>query len=474
MSEVYGNYIIGDEFGKGGFCKVYLGTKEKEESEKKLYVIKVPIDIDLSKENKRIFNDEIFILDILTKLKDNKYTAILYESKKFNKIDDNNIEVNEIKEEKKEKEKAYYVMDYFSKGLLFDYFKSRKLSEKLAKIIFKKIVLGLQFLHKNKICHLDIKPENIVFDKNFWPVLIDFGFSKIYKNDKDEIILFDFESGSPEYACPELKKGKDINGEKVDIFSLGVVLYNLVTGDYGFLTTNYGIYSFIKSKKYANYWENIKYKNLSKDFKDLYVRMVAFDPKERPTLGEILESPWLQEINNINIEDETIKIELDDIYSSIKSEDEITIEVKIKEGGYQTRGIHDKNGIFKDPTLIPKKIHKNRLNINQYIKINGYLPETEIDFMNSLEKKICHNFDCSNEAFDEELKLEVNLNKKEGEIEIGECVMEIELLEYEKDENEGQKYLIEFVRKGGKYSDYYYFCSKIKEIIIKELLGITK
>ena len=88
--------------------------------------------------------------------------------------------------------------------------------------------------------------------------------------------------------------------------------------------------------------------------------------------------------------------------------------------------------------------------------------------MNRLEKKIQKTFDSFDEPLDENLKFRATFEANE-ETEIGECTIDIELLEYEKKDNEEKKYLIEFVRKGGKYPDYYYYYSKIKEIIIKEL-----
>ena len=70
-------------------------------------------------------------------------------------------------------------MDYFSRGLLVDY-ASRGLTERQIKFIFKKIIESYKFLHeKGGILHLDIKLDNIMMDKNFTPIIIDFGFSEI-------------------------------------------------------------------------------------------------------------------------------------------------------------------------------------------------------------------------------------------------------------------------------------------------------
>ena len=274
MSNKFGDFIIDKkDFESGGYGHVYIATKEKEEGEKRLYVIKVPLQTKRTDEDKRLFNDEIDILNILTNIDNNTFTPILYGSNKFN-----------LKKTEENEEKAYYAIDYFSNGLLFDYVAQSGLGEKLAKVIFKKLVLGLQFLHNNKICHLDIKPENIIFDDKFWPVYIDFGFSKIYKDENDQIILFNFNKGTDKYAYPELYDIKQINGEKADIFSLGAVLFNIVTGTYGFLSVQTDLYNLIKEKEYEDYWEIFKDKNLSDDFKDLYVQMVAYEPGDRPTI----------------------------------------------------------------------------------------------------------------------------------------------------------------------------------------------
>ena len=99
-----------------------------------MYVIKVPLQTKRTDEDKRLFKDEIDILNILTNIDNNTFTPILYGSNKFN-----------LKKTEENEEKAYYVIDYFSNGLLFDYVAQSGLGEKLAKVIFKKLVLGFNF-----------------------------------------------------------------------------------------------------------------------------------------------------------------------------------------------------------------------------------------------------------------------------------------------------------------------------------------
>ena len=119
--------------------------------------------------------------------------------------------------------------------------------------------------------------------------------------------------------------------------------------------------------------------------------MVSYYPKERPSLDEILKSTWLKEVRELKKEEEEdqIKTELNDIYENdIKStrRELIRIDDKIK-----SRSVEDnKNLIFKNKDLKPKKISKDRLSINKFIKINGNL--NEVNFMNSLIEGIKSKF----------------------------------------------------------------------------------
>ena len=369
MSLKFGKYTIVDdeEFGSGGFGQIFLATDGEEAGEKKhLYVIKIPQEEKMTGEDKKVFNNEIDILSILSKIPKNKYTSVIYDSQKFDEGEG----------------LPFYVMDFFSKGLLYDYVVSGNMKELLAKYIFRKIILGFQFLHSNGICHLDIKVENIILDKFFWPVIIDFGFSKKYKNENGEITPVTIDKGTEQYVAPEIYRGEEFNGEKADIFSLGVTLFFLVTKKDGFENSREEtyLYQLIKEKNYEKFWKLINIENLSDDFKELYLSMVAHNPEERPTFDEILNSAWLKEVSNLTEDEEKkIKKELTEKYDNFKSENEICVEKKIDSEKLETRGGgDDENDIFKDRSLKPKKITKGRLNINKSIKINGNVDEIKL------------------------------------------------------------------------------------------------
>ena len=111
--------------------------------------------------------------------------------------------------------------------------------------------------------------------------------------------------GTINYAAPEILLHNPYNGIKADIFSLGQILFNLVTGRLGFNNANMqdNLYRLIILHQYIEYWERIHENiplNVSQEFRDLFLSLVAFDPNERSTIDQILNSPWMNEINNLN------------------------------------------------------------------------------------------------------------------------------------------------------------------------------
>ena len=172
-----------------------------------------------------------------------------------------------------------------------------RLQKRHAKLIFKKILNGIQAIHNANICHRDINPGNIIFDNNYNPKIFSFDFSCLNANDlqntKCEI----------HFAPPELFAEKPYNGFKYDIFSLGQLLFYLVAGRFGFNSSRKGdkYYSQIMKKNYVAYWKLILQHTPepSESFKRLFLKMVAFRPEERPMIDDILNDEWMQEINNL-------------------------------------------------------------------------------------------------------------------------------------------------------------------------------
>ena len=110
------------------------------------------------------------------------------------------------------------------------------------------------------------------------------------------------------YKAPEVISNKPYDGILADIFSLGQILFNLVNNINGF---NYAskenhYYKLIILKKYHRYWNMLEQKyniHLSEEFKNLFIRMVNYNPNERPKIDKILNDEWMKEINYLNEEE---------------------------------------------------------------------------------------------------------------------------------------------------------------------------
>jgi len=203
---------------------------------------------------------------------------------------------------------------------------------------------------------LDIKPSNFVFDEEFNPIFIDYSLSMIVKNSSD---IIKGSRGTKEYECPEMWGKSGFIGEKADIFSLGAFLFNLVTGINGFMSSkrNDPYYKYIISKNFNKYWNSLKNYikfPLSQEFKDLYIQMISYNSSERPTLTEILESRWMEEINKLDEEDlEKLEKELKDLFNNLYNElqnenEEIKIAKKFEFMGYNTRSFDDNKEYYGD------------------------------------------------------------------------------------------------------------------------------
>ena len=177
------------------------------------------------------------------------------------------------------------VMEYICAGDLLTYIKKRsKLTEPVAKFIFKQIILGIKHIHDNSIIHRDIKLDNILLDLDNNIKICDFGVSrKINKGD----IMFE-QCGTPAYIAPEILINKGYEGFGVDIWSAGVVLYAMLSGTVPFKGNNLkDLHDLIITGNYK------EVKNISREAEDLIKSILEVDPKKRIKIDDILNHPWL-------------------------------------------------------------------------------------------------------------------------------------------------------------------------------------
>ena len=138
-------------------------------------------------------------------------------------------------------------------------------------------------MHANGVSHRDLKPENILLDKDRNVKLADFGLSNKMK---DGNFLYS-SCGSPNYAAPELINGKSYNGVLIDIWSSGVILYTILTGQLPFNEKQANkLYQKIRECRY-----NIP-KTVKEEARDLIERMLQKNPLDRISIGEIKQHKW--------------------------------------------------------------------------------------------------------------------------------------------------------------------------------------
>ena len=295
-------YVLRKLLGEGATCKCYLGQKifdNKENSDS--FAIKV-----FKPNFFPYYSNEV---NILSKLSTNDNIIKLHEygqglisplSKQENK--------DNVKEQK---EKIFYeVMEYAVNGELKDHVQgtSTRIPEKISAKIFLKIVLIVKYLHNNNITHCDIKPENVLLDKYYRPLLNDFGFSQLFEGNNGDFTLHKF-AGSNIYCAPETRKAytRGFDAIKNDIFSLGVLLFVITIGDFPFINTSFSDekYKFIIKKNYERFWEFFNNIEISDEFKDLINNLIGLNPSQRFTIDQILEHPWIKKYKKeINTNDQ--------------------------------------------------------------------------------------------------------------------------------------------------------------------------
>ena len=285
-------YELIKSIGEGGSSEVYI-VKDLQDNNKE-YALK------LFKKSK-YFENEVKMNKIITEMKNSSFIKYITSS------------VGYLLKKGEKTLHPYIIFEFAKNGDIMNFIEKKNIvfTERQCKFIFAKILSIVKALHKKDICHRDLKFDNFLFDENFIIKLCDFGFStEIPKNKNGKTLFLKDKLYTPHYAAPEILAGKKYDGKKVDIFSLGVILFTLRLKKFGFATAEIPkityiqekqLYEYIKEKNDKVYWEKIgNIEGLSEEFKTLYLKMVAYNPKERPTIEEIYNDEWMKEIRDLD------------------------------------------------------------------------------------------------------------------------------------------------------------------------------
>jgi serine/threonine protein kinase len=192
--------------------------------------------------------------------------------------------LSELHDVVREHDFIYLVLENCKGGTLLSMIMEKRLSKQRdIQRIFGQIVAGVKYMHDHGISHGDIKAENIVFDCSGNAKLIDVGYCKEKRIGQDSD-----KSGTLNYAAPELLRTGQYRTDKADVWSLGILLYVMVTGTFPFLNDRPEVIR--KTILSGTLKPNGRMKG---ECCELYDGMTSRKPEDRPTIHEIVSNPWV-------------------------------------------------------------------------------------------------------------------------------------------------------------------------------------
>ncbi|KGN49838.2 serine/threonine-protein kinase TIO [Cucumis sativus] len=257
------NYHVIELVGEGSFGKVYKGRRKNTGQ-----TVAMKFIMKHGKSEKDIHNLRQEI-EILRKLKHENIIEML---------------------DSFESPQEFCVVTEFAQGELFEILEDDKcLPEEQVQAIAKQLVRALHYLHSNRIIHRDMKPQNILIGAGSVVKLCDFGFARAMST--NTVVLRSIK-GTPLYMAPELVREQPYN-HTADLWSLGVILYELFVGQPPFYTNS--VYALIRHivKDPVKYPEN-----MSSSFKSFLRGLLNKVPQNRLTWPALLEHPFVKETSD--------------------------------------------------------------------------------------------------------------------------------------------------------------------------------
>ena len=256
------DFQISKELGAGSFGHVYLVTHKTTKAQ---YAIKA-----IDKRNKANQSEKPYFrreIEVMYKIHHPNVVKL------YGHFEDNNY--------------CYFIMEYISKGNIYSLIphdNKKRLNVKIVASLMKDVISAVYYLHHMKpiIIHRDIKPENVLLGEGLIAKLTDFGWSNYMQEDEKRQTV----CGTPIYLAPEIIK-EEGHDEKVDIWCIGVLLFELITGNVPFQGND-----FDTLKDNILHLRIVWPKDINIDAKNLIKKILKLDPNSRISLEEMLQHPF--------------------------------------------------------------------------------------------------------------------------------------------------------------------------------------
>ncbi|XP_010869898.1 testis-specific serine/threonine-protein kinase 6 [Esox lucius] len=256
-------YKLGVTIGEGSYSKVKLASSQKHNAEVAIKIV----------DRKKAPNDFVhkFLPRELTLLRGVRH--------------DNIVHVHEFIEISNGR--LYIVMEAAATDLLLKIQEVNSIPVDQAKKMFSQIVNAVNYLHQNNIVHRDMKCENVLLTRDNQVKITDFGFGRFATGYPELCSTY---CGSAAYAPPEVLLGIPYDPKKSDVWSLGVILYVMVTGCMPYDDSNVSKLPRTQRKALV-YSDNVTVEEPCRQF---IAYLLQFSPSTRPTIQDVAEQTWLQ------------------------------------------------------------------------------------------------------------------------------------------------------------------------------------
>ncbi|KAL1832442.1 hypothetical protein DCAR_0102447 [Daucus carota subsp. sativus] len=269
-------YQLGQILGRGSFAKVYRAQNLGDNSSVAIKIIEKPAKSDPTMEN-------LLVREVAAMRKLNDHPNIL-----------------NLHEVMATKSKIYLVMELAEGGELFAQISRRgKMNESVARRYFQQLISALRFCHANGVAHRDLKPQNLLLDKQGTLKVSDFGLSALPDQAKNGLLYT--ACGTPAYTAPEVVRRSGYDGAKADAFSCGVILFVFLSGFLPFDDANLGnMYKRI-------YKREVVFPNwISKGARNVIYKLLDPNPNTRMTMEGVMSTNWFSK--SLKVETEVDKL----------------------------------------------------------------------------------------------------------------------------------------------------------------------